>query len=141
MKSFDEPRLQYLKDHPFPSELHDVLVSDRIPKAEVLRRLEKAGAKIPERTLAFYANQGLIEKPLIASRKTGQGRESYFTVNVIERIKTIKKYQSEGHSLEEIRDRILSPDKIRRLCDKAQKAMTAKRMIFIRPTLSDWRMC
>lgn len=55
-------------------------------------------AELPRRTLRYYVQQGLLDRPI------GEKRAAYYTPRHLEQLLTIRKWQHAGLSLERIRD-------------------------------------
>jgi len=107
MKTFHELRVQYLKKNPPPALLDDVYLSQKLTKSEFIKELNAKGVDISARTLTYYINQKIINKPSIGAKKAGKGKESYFLPADIERILLLKTLQAKGYSLAEVKDKAL----------------------------------
>lgn len=55
-------------------------------------------AELPRRTVRYYLQQGLLDRPI------GEKRAAYYTTHHLEQLLTIRKWQHAGLSLERIRD-------------------------------------
>jgi DNA-binding transcriptional MerR regulator len=55
-------------------------------------------AELPRRTLRYYVQQGLLDRPI------GEKRAAYYTPRHLDQLLTIRKWQQAGLSLERIRD-------------------------------------
>jgi len=55
-------------------------------------------AELPRRTVRYYVQQGLLDRPV------GEKRAAYYTPRHLEQLLTIRKWQHAGLSLERIRD-------------------------------------
>ena len=55
-------------------------------------------AELPRRTVRYYLQQGLLDRPI------GEKRAAYYTPRHLEQLLTIRKWQHAGLSLERIRD-------------------------------------
>lgn len=69
---------------------------------EVLQRSHQAGIDISLRTFRYYGVLGLIPEP---SRlpNSPDGRVKYYPVDVVERLRHIRDWQTEGYSLKQIK--------------------------------------
>lgn len=54
--------------------------------------------ELPRRTVRFYIQQGLVDRPI------GEKRAAYYTTSHLEQLLTIRKWQQAGLSLERIRE-------------------------------------
>ena len=61
-------------------------------------------AELPRRTVRFYIQQGLVDRPI------GEKRSAYYTASHLEKLLTIRKWQNAGLSLERIREILANPD-------------------------------
>jgi DNA-binding transcriptional MerR regulator len=55
-------------------------------------------AELPRRTVRYYVQQGLLDRPV------GEKRAAYYTTRHLEQLLTIRKWQHAGLSLERIRE-------------------------------------
>ena len=55
-------------------------------------------AELPRRTVRYYVQQGLLDRPI------GEKRAAYYTARHLEQLLTIRKWQHAGLSLERIRE-------------------------------------
>jgi len=55
-------------------------------------------AELPRRTVRYYLQQGLLDRPI------GEKRAAYYTTHHLEQLLTIRKWQHAGLSLERIRE-------------------------------------
>lgn len=65
-------------------------------------------AELPRRTVRYYVQQGLLDRPV------GEKRAAYYTNRHLEQLLTIRKWQHAGLSLERIRE-ILGGEAVRAL--------------------------
>ncbi len=61
-------------------------------------------AELPRRTVRYYVQQGLLDRPV------GEKRAAYYTTRHVEQLLTIRKWQNAGLSLERIREILAGPD-------------------------------
>jgi len=61
-------------------------------------------AELPRRTVRYYIQQGLVDRPI------GEKRLAYYTSAHLEQLLTIRKWQSAGVSLDRIREILIGPD-------------------------------
>jgi DNA-binding transcriptional MerR regulator len=61
-------------------------------------------AELPRRTVRYYIQQGLVDRPI------GEKRAAYYTASHLEQLLTIRKWQHAGLSLDRIRDILAGPD-------------------------------
>lgn len=61
-------------------------------------------AELPRRTVRYYIQQGLVDRPI------GEKRAAYYTATHLEQLLTIRKWQHAGLSLERIREILAGPD-------------------------------
>lgn len=108
MNTFDQIRLQYIKNNPLPSLPKEIQISDRLTSVELIEKLKKEGIDFSDRNLTYYQKLGLIDKPLIAHKREGKGKAGYFHKDTFDRIKEIKKYQANGYSLDVIKNKLLT---------------------------------
>ncbi len=84
-----------------------------ITKKELLDRLEAKGIKIggnPDRMLTRFISLGLIDKPVRFGLGQGKGSVSKFDDKDAERIKKIVLLKKEGHTYEQIKQKLMSFD-------------------------------
>ena len=103
MKTFEELRMEYMRDNPPPLFLTDLYQPAMFTKEEFLKRLAEEGIEISPRTLNYYLNIGVMPKPIIGSKRSGKGKESYFSSMHIGAIESIKDLQAEGATLLDIK--------------------------------------
>lgn len=115
MKTFDQLRTEYMEKNPVPAYHPEVFLSKKITKDQLLGQLNEAGFDISERTLNYYINIGLVDKPFIGSKKKGKGKESYFSKADYELITFVKTMQNDGHSLEEIKKGVVFANAVQSL--------------------------
>lgn len=60
-------------------------------------------AEMPRRTVRFYVQQGLMDRPI------GEKRAAYYTTSHLDQLLTIRKWQRAGLSLERIREILTEP--------------------------------
>lgn len=60
-------------------------------------------AELPRRTVRYYIQQGLVDKPV------GEKRGAYYTQSHLEQLLTIRKWQNAGVSLDRIREILATP--------------------------------
>jgi DNA-binding transcriptional MerR regulator len=61
-------------------------------------------AELPRRTVRYYIQQGLVDRPI------GEKRAAYYTAVHLEQLLTIRKWQHAGLSLDRIREILAGPD-------------------------------
>ena len=61
-------------------------------------------AELPRRTVRYYIQQGLVDRPI------GEKRAAYYTASHLEQLLTIRKWQHAGLSLDRIREILAGPD-------------------------------
>ena len=61
-------------------------------------------AELPRRTVRYYIQQGLVDRPV------GEKRAAYYTAAHLDQLLTIRKWQHAGLSLDRIREILASPD-------------------------------
>jgi DNA-binding transcriptional MerR regulator len=61
-------------------------------------------AELPRRTVRYYIQQGLVDRPI------GEKRAAYYTALHLEQLLTIRKWQHAGLSLDRIREILAGPD-------------------------------
>lgn len=61
-------------------------------------------AELPRRTVRYYVQQGLLDRPI------GEKRAAYYTAHHLEQLLTIRKWQHAGLSLERIREILVEPE-------------------------------
>jgi DNA-binding transcriptional MerR regulator len=61
-------------------------------------------AELPRRTVRYYIQQGLVDRPI------GEKRAAYYTATHLEQLLTIRKWQHAGLSLDRIREILAGPD-------------------------------
>lgn len=61
-------------------------------------------AELPRRTVRFYIQQGLVDRPI------GERRAAYYLASHLEQLLTIRKWQNAGLSLDRIREILAGPD-------------------------------
>ena len=61
-------------------------------------------AELPRRTVRYYIQQGLVDRPI------GEKRTAYYTATHLEQLLTIRKWQHAGLSLDRIREILAGPD-------------------------------
>ena len=61
-------------------------------------------AELPRRTVRYYIQQGLVDRPI------GEKRSAYYTAAHLDQLLTIRKWQSAGLSLDRIREILAGPD-------------------------------
>jgi DNA-binding transcriptional MerR regulator len=61
-------------------------------------------AELPRRTVRYYIQQGLVDRPI------GEKRAAYYTAAHLEQLLTIRKWQHAGLSLDRIREILAGPD-------------------------------
>lgn len=61
-------------------------------------------AELPRRTLRYYIQVGLVDRPI------GEKRAAFYTSAHLEQLLTIRKWQSAGLSLDRIREILADPD-------------------------------
>lgn len=61
-------------------------------------------AELPRRTVRYYIQQGLVDRPI------GEKRAAYYTPAHLEQLLTIRKWQNAGLSLDRIREILAGPD-------------------------------
>ena len=71
---------------------------------EVLAEASARGLSLTERTLRYYALQGLIEAPTRGLDEAYDKRVRLYPAGIIERLEQIRTLQDEGYSLRKIRD-------------------------------------
>lgn len=107
MNTFDDIRIGYLKENPPPAFLEDVFLSKKLTKAELIALLENQNVEINARTLNYYISEGLVDKPIISRKRSGKGKESYFSEMDSFKIVTIKIFQERGFSLDDIKKKVV----------------------------------
>lgn len=112
---FAHYRAEYLERNPPPPLLKDIYLSRRLTKAELLAELKGTIGEVSERTLTYYLNRGLVDKPLVAGKKEGKVKESYFSRKDVNKIKVARFLQKEGFTLEAIKKRIKHFDLVLRM--------------------------
>lgn len=60
--------------------------------------------ELPRRTLRYYIQQGLVDRPV------GEKRAAYYTASHLDQLLTIRKWQHAGLSLDRIREILAGPD-------------------------------
>ncbi len=60
-------------------------------------------AELPRRTVRYYIQQGLVDRPV------GEKRAAYYTAAHLDQLLTIRKWQNAGLSLERIREILVAP--------------------------------
>ncbi|MDO8464212.1 MAG: helix-turn-helix domain-containing protein [Gallionella sp.] len=60
-------------------------------------------AELPRRTVRYYIQQGLLDRPI------GEKRSAYYTTTHLEQLLTIRKWQQAGLSLDRIREILTDP--------------------------------
>ena len=60
--------------------------------------------ELPRRTVRYYIQQGLVERPV------GETRAAYYTGRHLEQLLSIRKWQRAGLSLERIRELLVAPE-------------------------------
>lgn len=61
-------------------------------------------AELPRRTVRYYIQQGLVDRPI------GEKRAAYYTASHLEQLLTIRKWQNAGVSLDRIREILAGPE-------------------------------
>ena len=61
-------------------------------------------AELPRRTVRYYIQQGLVDRPI------GEKRAAYYTALHLEQLLTIRKWQQAGVSLDRIREILAGPE-------------------------------
>ena len=72
------------------------------PRFSLAELVESSG--LPERTIRQYITEGLVPPAL------GRGRARYFTPGHLEQLEVVKRLRSERLSLDEIRERLTTPE-------------------------------
>lgn len=103
MSTFDALRIEFMAKTPPPTYQAEVFLSKKVSKESLLKELAKAGYEISERTLNYYISLGIIDSPFIGPKKSGKGKDSYFSPMDFDIIVHTKNMQKKGLSLEEIK--------------------------------------
>ena len=61
-------------------------------------------AELPRRTVRYYIQQGLVDRPI------GEKRSAHYTTAHLDQLLTIRKWQNAGVSLDRIREILAGPD-------------------------------
>jgi DNA-binding transcriptional MerR regulator len=61
-------------------------------------------AELPRRTVRYYIQQGLVDRPI------GEKRAAYYTASHLAQLLTIRKWQQAGVSLDRIREILAGPE-------------------------------
>ena len=117
MKTFDSIRDDFLNAYPPPDFSRESVLTTTITKKELLSELQGTIGEISNRTLTYYINKGIIQKPYVGGKGEGRLRESYFNPQTVNKIKVVKFLQKKGIPLEEIKKRIKHFDMLLSLTD------------------------
>ena len=82
-------------------------MADLLTLEDVLREASTVGLELTERTFRYYTVLGLFPRPV--KRPTADGRVHFYPPEILDRLREIKRLQTEGFSLKQIKARFGGP--------------------------------